>query len=147
MTARARWVGAIVGLLVFNVLATGVLIAAAHHGASRVIPSYYEQAVRYDDVLAQAARDAALGWRVEATLGSEVVVRVHDRTGTPLDGARVRVSGMARASGVQLDGALAGAGDGEYRAPLAHGRGWHDLTIAVERGADAYVGRVAIEAR
>ncbi len=43
MTARARWVGFIVGLLLFNVLATSGLIALAHHNASQVLPSYNEQ--------------------------------------------------------------------------------------------------------
>lgn len=40
MTARTRWVGFIIGLLVANILATSGLIAMAHHDASRVLPSY-----------------------------------------------------------------------------------------------------------
>jgi hypothetical protein len=40
MTARTRWVGFIIGLLVANIVATSVLIAMAHHGASQVLPSY-----------------------------------------------------------------------------------------------------------
>lgn len=40
MTARTRWVGIIIGLLVANILATSGLIALAHHGASKVLPEY-----------------------------------------------------------------------------------------------------------
>lgn len=40
MTARTRWVGIIIGLLVANILATSGLIALAHHGASQVVPGY-----------------------------------------------------------------------------------------------------------
>ena len=46
MTARTRWVGFIIGLLLANVLATSGLIAMAHHNASKVLPSYNEQPVK-----------------------------------------------------------------------------------------------------
>ncbi len=46
MSARARWVGIIIGLLVFNIVATSVLIAASHIGASRVVPEYNQAPAR-----------------------------------------------------------------------------------------------------
>ena len=49
MSAGAKWIAAVVGLLGGNVLAGVVLIGAAHHGASRVLDGYYEHAVHYDD--------------------------------------------------------------------------------------------------
>ncbi|MGE5185976.1 MAG: FixH family protein [Acidobacteriota bacterium] len=145
MTAKARWVGVIVGLLVGNVAATGVLIAASHDGASRVIPAYYDQAIHYDDVMAQARRNVELGWRVE--LAPDLTVRVHDRAGAPIDDARVHLAGYTRASGAPVDANLVRAGAGVYRGSVAHGRGWQDLTVTVARGGDKYVAREAIEAR
>jgi hypothetical protein len=43
MTARTKWIAAIVGLLVANVVACLVLAASAHHHASRVVPGYEER--------------------------------------------------------------------------------------------------------
>ncbi len=145
MTAKVRWVGVIVGLLVGNVVATGVLIAASHHGGSRVIPAYYDQAVHYDDVMAQARRNLELGWNVE--LARDLSVRIRDRGGAPIDDARVHVAGTTRATGAPVAASLASAGAGVYRAHSAHAVGWQDLTITVERGRDTYIAHEAIEAR
>jgi len=43
MTARTKWIAAIVGLLLANVIACVVLATAAHHGASRVVPGYEDR--------------------------------------------------------------------------------------------------------
>lgn len=147
MTAKMKWVGIIIGLLVGNVLATGVLIAASSNGASRVIPAYYEQAIHYDDVIAQAAKDRALGWKVDVAIAGDVIARVHDRSGAPIDDAHVHVIGFARGTGAPIDVVLARAGNGLYRAAAVHGIGWQDLTLTVARGADSFVEKVAIEAR
>ena len=44
MSPRTKWILAIVGLLVGNVLAMVALAVAANVGKSEVIPSYYESA-------------------------------------------------------------------------------------------------------
>lgn len=147
MSPKVKWVGIIVGLLVGNILATGVLIAASSSGASRVIPAYYDQAIHYDDVIAQAAKDRALGWKVEVAIAGDVIARVHDRNGAPLDDAHVHVVGFARGTGAPIDVELARTADGVYRAAAVHGIGWQDLTITVKRAADLFVEKVAIEAR
>lgn len=41
MSAKARWIGIIVGLLLANVLACMLLATAAHRGgASKIVPGY-----------------------------------------------------------------------------------------------------------
>ncbi|HUJ56936.1 MAG TPA: FixH family protein [Kofleriaceae bacterium] len=149
MTAKTRWVGIIIGLLVGNVCATSGLIAASQHGASRVIPSYYERALRYDDQLDQAARSAALAWHVELALtpaGIRVVGR--DRDGHALRGARVRITAAPRAPGLPgFELALVEVAGGDYRAPLFVAPGWYDATVTVERGDSRFVRAIATEAR
>ena len=43
LSARTQWTIAIVGLLVANVVAMVVLAVTANVGASKVIPSYYQE--------------------------------------------------------------------------------------------------------
>lgn len=149
MTAKTRWTLAIVGLLAGNVLAGFVLFGIAHHGASQVIPHYYDKAVHYDDAIDQAAENRALGWSVVASIDHGVVTaRVHDRAGQPLAGALVQVHGYARAHAErQFTGDLIPAGAGIYQALQARDLGWNDVTITIVRGADRFVRRYAIDAR
>lgn len=147
MTSATKWVFAIVGLLTANILGTGVLIVEAHHGASRVLPAYYERAVHYDDAIDQAARNRALAWTVTTTIhGGIAVVTVHDVLGAPIEHARVRIDGSERAVERAVTGELVAAGPGEYRARVG-GAGWVDLTLAIDRGSDRFVRQFAIEAR
>jgi hypothetical protein len=147
MTARTKWVCAIVGLLAANIIGTSVLIGEAHHGASRVLPAYYERAVHYDDAIDQAARNRTLAWNVTTSICAGVaVVTAHDAHGAPIEHARVRIDGAERAVEVAVTGELAAVAPGEYRARVG-GTGWVDLTIAIERGDDRFVRQLAIEAR
>ena len=43
MSARTKWIAAIVGLLLANVLACVTLAAVAHHGASKIVPGYEDK--------------------------------------------------------------------------------------------------------
>ncbi len=148
MTPRAKWIGAIVGLLAGNVIATGALIAASHTGASRVIDGYYERAVHYDDAIDRAARTAKLGWNVELSLARDgAVISARDRDGCAITGARARVAATARARGGTIDLPLDDAGGGTYRARAALAPGWYDTTIVVERGGDSYASSIALEVK
>lgn len=149
MTAGTRWIGIIVGFLAANVCATSALIAESHHDASRVIPSYYERAVRYDDALDEASRSAALGWRVVLALAPDGMrVTGHDRAGRALVGVNVRVSAVPRAAGLpEIDTVLGELGHGDYRAPVTVARGWYDANVVVERGAERFVHSFATEVR
>lgn len=147
MSATARWVIAIVGLLVGNGVAVGVLIATSSAGGAHVIPGYYDRAARYDDALDEARASRALGWRAEVVVdGARIEVRARDRAGAPLLGARVRIEGRSRARAAgELAIDLEAAGDGRYVAPHPPVAGWADVVIAIERDGRRYVQRAVLE--
>jgi nitrogen fixation protein FixH len=148
MTAGRKWICAIVGLLAANVLATGVLIAAAHDPshASQVIPAYYDRAVHYDEALDQAARNRALGWRVTVEVDrGALAIRALDRSGAALADARVHVTGYPRARADEVIDLELAAGAGRWVLPGRHRRGMYDLTVAVVRDRDVFVQRAAVE--
>ncbi len=88
MTARWKWLLAIAGLLVANVIAMMALAVAANHGGAQVIPDYYAKATHYDDELDSSSRSQALGWRVEVTVAGDVIdATVVDASGAPITGA------------------------------------------------------------
>lgn len=148
MSAAKRWTLVIVGLLLGNILATLGLIAAAHHGASRVLPEYYERAVHYDDVLDRETQNRALAWRVGIAIhDGTAVVTARDASGQPIGDAHVHIDGVERAATARsVAGDLVATGAGEYRGRIG-GAGWIDLTVTVERGTSHYIHQVAIEAR
>lgn len=76
----------------------------------------------YDHVLDAAAREAALGWKVEATVDTsgQPSVTLLDRTGGPLNGAHVAAT-AARPLGPAMDMPLTfrASGSGHYVASQA----------------------------
>src|SRR3569623_769836 len=111
ISSGAKWIAIVVCLLAGNVIAGVVLIGASHHGGSRVLDGYYEQAIHYDDAIDQAAADRRLGWHVDlAIAGGVATVPASDASGQPLAGAHVQLAGIARtASARVLTGALVAA--------------------------------------
>ena len=148
MSAKTNWTLAIVGLLGGNLLAMGVLATTAQSKQAQIIPAYDVAAANYDDTMAEAERSRALGWSATTELhGGQVEVRIMDAAGLALRDAQVRVLGYPRAHAIdRFDVELVALGDGRYRAPLP-AMGWHDLTIVVERGAQAFSQRMAVEAQ
>jgi nitrogen fixation protein FixH len=148
MTARGKWLLAIVGLLAANLVAMVVLAVSANRGRAQVIPDYYTRATHYDDELARSEASRALGWRVEiAARGLAIDARVSDAAGRPLDGARVRLTGYHRAHAaepVALDLVAAAAGHHLGALPVP---GAYDLVASVEAGGAHYTQRVVVEAR
>ena len=149
MTPRIRWIVAIAGLLFGNVVAMVILAVVANNGATQVIPSYYDKAAHYDDEIDRASASRALGWHTEVAIaGGAIDVMVSDGAGQAIDGARVRITGYQRAHAVDgLDVELAMVGAGHYRGSVRERRGWHDLTIAADRGDAHYLQHVAVEVR
>ena len=148
ISSGAKWIAIVVCLLAGNVIAGVVLIGASHHGGSRVLDGYYEQAIHYDDAIDQAAADRRLGWHVDVAIaGGVATVTASDASGQPLAGAHVQLAGIERkASARVLSGELVATRAGEYRAEVG-GAGWVDLAITIDRGHDRYVHRFALEAR
>jgi len=137
MTAGMKWLLAIVGLLVANLIAMVILISFSASGGSRVVPKYYDRAVHYDDVIEQSAKNVALGWRVEARFVDRVlVVDVRDRAGARLADATVEVSGAPRAGNARPF---------VYRAPVD--AGIYDLTITIARGGERFIEQRVAEAK
>jgi nitrogen fixation protein FixH len=148
MNAGRRWIAIVIGLLLGNVLAGVVLITAAHHGASRVLPDYYEQGVHYDDAIDQAQRNRLLAWQVGVSIDRGIAtVTATDMNGNPLDRARVRIDGIERSdAALVIAGDLIATAPGQYRARVG-GTGWIDVSVTIDRGTDRYAHRLALEAR
>ena len=122
-------------LVVFAV--NGVFVTVALRTHRGVVTSHaYEEGRDYNHTLAEAAKQAVLGWQVHAELlqGSstpELHYTLHDHTKTPLSGARA----IAYFSNPTQDGAdfnipLQEARPGEYHAEIhfPHAGQW-DMTI------------------
>lgn len=150
MSAATRWTLAIIALLGGNLVAMVVLATTASREDAQVIPDYYEKAVHYDEAIDEAARSEALGWSAEPTLlASTLEVRVLDRAGNTVTGARVQVDGYPRAHAVdRIDTKLVASGPGVYRVRLAGQRlGWHDLRIVVEHEGQRFTQQATVEGR
>ncbi len=94
---------------------------------------------RYNAVLALAAKEAALGWKVDATAeAGHAVLRLFGPDGRPLEATLV--SGVAErplGADVSLPLTFRRGPDGAYVASEAlEGKGQWELRLSVERGAD-----------
>jgi hypothetical protein len=125
MSAGLKWILAIVGLLVGNLIAMVVLVVSANGDRVQVIPEYYDRAVHYDREIDQAAKNRELGWQVHTRGDGKVVVDVRDRDGSTLVGAEVHAQATPRTPG-QV-------------------RGIHDVAITVTRGDDRFFDRTTVE--
>jgi len=148
VTRGGRWIAAVVVLLVGNAAAMITLAATAGDPTSRVIPDYYQKAVRYDDVAAARAASAALGWTARISLEDGALVAVlTDRDGAPVTGAAVEVEVRPRVRADELvTVALVEVAPGRYQAPLPAGRrGLHDLALTARRDDAAFLAAAVIE--
>lgn len=130
---RSRWIPwAFAGgfLLVFVVNA--LLIYYAFSTFTGVtVPHAYERGRGYDAVLAEAARQDALGWRAEVTLaGGMLSVVATDRDGRPVPG---RVEGvlLRPLEGMELPLAFASRGSGRWAAEASPPRGQWDVRLTL----------------
>ncbi len=145
MTARTRWVGIIVGLLVGNALAVAVLLAMSSGQTGRqVLPDYYERAASWDSAMTEAQASADLGWRAEVVVeGRALTITVVDRAGVPVAGAAVELTVVprGRVDATVTSTAVASAREaGVYRVTLAGARrGLHDVALRVVRGDERFV--------
>lgn len=143
MSARTRWVAIIVGLLVGNAAAVGVLIGlSSGETRHRVLPDYYQRAVAWDATMAAAQASADLGWRADvAVRGRDLMITIVDRDRRPVTDAVVELTAVPRG---HVDAATTAAataiGAGVYRAVIAGDRrGLHDVALRVGRGEQRFL--------
>jgi nitrogen fixation protein FixH len=118
--------------------------------------NYYERGVRWDDELAQRARNRALGWSLGTALapiapgkGAQLTIALRDSTVAPINGASVVVKALhvARA-GDAVEITLEPGGAGEYRATVPIERaGLWELRIDVHRGSERFTATERLDAR
>lgn len=116
--SRGRWIPwAFAGAMTVVVLVNAVLVYFAVSTFTGVtIPRSYERGRNYDTVLAEAARQDALGWKAEVTLdGGRLTLVATDREGRPVPG---RVEGvlLRPLEGTEIPLAFAPMGGGRWAA-------------------------------
>ncbi|WP_237213789.1 FixH family protein [Falsiroseomonas oryziterrae] len=136
---RSRWIPwAFVGAFAVIISVNMVLVYAALTTFTGVTTGKsYDRGRAYNEVLAEAARQDALGWQARVTLQDGVVsLLAHDREGLPL-GGRVEGVLLRPLEGAELRLDFAAAGPGKFIAFAdLPGRGqWEArLTLTNERG-------------
>ncbi len=167
MSPARLWPIAIVAVLIVTVAANAVLLyEASDREAAAVEPDYYRRALAWDSTLAQERRNASLGWRLAAELGTPgpegtpLLVRLADMRGFPVARAEVTVEAIHNRAATQpvratlrpveqgAEGAHGAEGaDGAYAAalPLAH-RGLWELRFVVRRGGERFTASLRREA-
>jgi nitrogen fixation protein FixH len=115
---RSGWIPWVfVGGMLTVVLVNAVLVYASVSTFSGVtVGRAYERGRGYDQVLAEASRQDALGWRADVTLAGDTLrVTVRDSSGQPVTG---RVEGVLRRplEGIDLPLDFAAVGSGRWAA-------------------------------
>ncbi|HVP37802.1 MAG TPA: FixH family protein [Candidatus Saccharimonadales bacterium] len=154
MRPEKLWPAAIVAVLLL-VLAANVYVyhLATGKGAAVVEKDYYRRGVDWDSTVAHERASAALAWQlywevspVDADGGADLRVRLGDRSGRPLAGARVHVAAVNNLeAGAAREADLAAGLPGEYSARLPLGRtGLWEFRFDATRGRDHFT---AVERR
>ena len=115
---RSRWIPwAFAGGMGLVVVVNLVLVYFAVSTFTGVtVPRSYERGRGYDQVLAEAARQDALGWKAEVSLGDGALrVQVSDRDGRPVYG-RIQGVLLRPLEGTEIDLAFVPAGSGRWIA-------------------------------
>lgn len=115
----------------------GMIYAALHTFPGVAGRDGFDLSNRYDHVLDAAAREAALGWKLDASTDSAGQPRITltDRSGAPLDGVRISAT-AERPLGPKLDIELGfrPAGNGLYiAAQTLPEKGQWDLLVTATR--------------
>lgn len=113
----------------------------------------YVQGNHYNELLAERARQARLGWRATAAIETRagapaVVLTLRDKAGKPLEG--LAVTGLLRRPATTRADrtlAFASAGDGVYAAPVTGlAPGAWDMEVTAARGSDTFDVRARLAA-
>lgn len=145
---------AILGLTV--VVNLFVFRLASSDPSFSVEPSYYQKAVQWDDELAQRRHNIELGWLATTEVAvsddgvSQLRVRLTDATGTPLDGADVRLEAFAISRASQVARLVLPETDdpagGVYSVVLPEGEpGRWELRLDIEHGNERFTSVSRVE--
>jgi nitrogen fixation protein FixH len=144
--SRDRWIpwAFVGGMLTVVAVNAGLIYFAMDSWTGLAVQKPYERGVAYNQVLAAASAQEALGWRLDVmprqTDGeTEMVIAAQDRAGTPLDGLRIvaRVSRPLEPA-APLSITLQPVAHGRYAAGLGqHLRaGQWEVRVTASRGED-----------
>jgi hypothetical protein len=150
---RLRWPALIIGALVIHVVVSlATVVIATSNPSYAVEEDYYRKALAWDSRRAQERHNLELGWQLDfevtpapaAGINPQLVVRLADANGQPLDGARVAVAAFHNARADQIVRAeLTATGGGAYACPLAMSRpGRWELRFDVDRGGEHFTRSV-----
>jgi len=118
---RSAWIPWVfVGGMALVIAVNGVLIWAALSTFTGVtVGRSYDRGLAYNDVLAEGARQQALGWRASLRLEGEALrVTVRDQAGRPVAGMLTgRLERPLEGTSLPLD--FVAAGEGDFLAPAA----------------------------
>lgn len=118
---------------------TALVTSSSRQPGLAVEPHYYEAGLAWDERQAEERRVAALGWQVEVEVArGDVLVRLLDAAGAPLDGATVEVRALhpARPDRPRAGG-LPWRAPGLYGAAVAFDRpGDWELQVDVRRAGE-----------
>lgn len=134
--------------VIFTVTGTFLWLAVRTHPGGEA--AAYQKGLRYNDVIAEAARQDRLGWRVSARYDAadgRLAVSILDRDGRALPGRRVEASlGRPATTAFDRRAALEQGRDGIYAAPLFLDAGsWTvDLRIDPEGPGEPYKERLRL---
>lgn len=145
---RSLWIPwALGGIFLVFLIANGVMVYFAGRSWTGLeTESAYEKGLAYNDTIAAAEAQAALGWRVDVEAGvagvSEawIEVRLADREGRPIAAQQVWARLVRPTSeGHDRDAALTAVGAGRYRGvfDLSLPGQW-DLRVRIEHAGGVY---------
>lgn len=143
------WPGMIFALLGINISIVGLTAFLALSDSSFAIePDYYRKAMQWDQTALQRERNSELGWTVESPpspAGLPVVLRLRDRDGAAVSGAKVEVIAFHNAhAGDRLQTTLSEIEPGMYRSNEALIRtGQWQLRIVAQRGDELFTAEQA----
>lgn len=150
------WPIAVAGILATTVAANiWVMMIASDDPSFAIEEDYYRKALAWDTTLAQAARNAALGWRLTPEMGpitsdgrAVLTARLTDSLGAVIPNAVVKVSAVPVVRATEVREATLVAGDaGTYVARVeARRTGQWELRFDATVGAERFtqVSRVEV---
>ncbi|MFV3130611.1 FixH family protein [Niveispirillum sp. KHB5.9] len=141
---KSAWIPWVfVGCMLVVIAVNAVMVTYALKSFSGLaVDKPYERGVNYNAVLAAQKGQDALGWRVSVNVeGGQVVLRLQDRDGQPLNGAGI-TGRLERpvSNEAALPLSFTNMGGGRYVAQMhaTHPGQW-DVKAAIRRGEDHYL--------